>query len=237
VYHRALEAGLQEIGVELGSTQRTAIDGHVRLLLAWNQSINLTAIRDPEAVAIGHVIDSLTALPVLRERGFQRFIDLGSGGGFPGLALAVALPADSALLVDSVAKKIRFLDAAVAAVGRVGTIATFTGRAENLAGDPEHRESWPAVLARAVAALPELVELSFPLLAPGGLLIAWKRGDISAELTAAARATDVLGGGTIETTDVSVTGMAGHRLVIITKRGPTPARFPRDPAVRRRSPW
>ena len=174
---------------------------------------------------------------MLRERGLRRFADLGSGGGFPGLPVAAALPAAGALLVDSVAKKVRFLDAAAAAVGMAGTIATFTGRAEQLAADPEHREQWPAVLARAVAALPELVELSFPLLARGGVLIAWKRADVSAEVTAATRATDVLGGGMVEITDVGVTGLAGHRLVIITKTGPTPERFPRDPAVRRRSPW
>ena len=209
----------------------------MRLLLAWNQSINLTAIRDPEAVAIGHVIDSLTALPVMRERGLWRFVDLGSGGGFPGLPVAAALPADGALLVDSIAKKVRFLDAAVAAVGMAGTIATFTGRVEQLAGEPEHHERWPAVLARAVAALPELVELAFPLLASGGVLIAWKRGDVSADLMAATRATDALGGGTVETTDIAATGLGGHRLVIVTKTGPTPDGYPRDPAVRRRSPW
>ena len=118
-------------------------------------------------------------------------------------------PADGALLVDSIAKKVRFVDAAAAAVGMAGTIATFTGRAEQLAADAEHRERWPAVLARAVAALPELVELAFPLLVPGGVLVAWKRADLSAEVTAAARATDVLGGGTVETTDVAVTGLAG----------------------------
>ena len=221
----------------MGSAQRSAIDGHVRLLLAWNQSINLTAIRDPEAIAVGHVIDSLTALPELRERGLRRFVDLGSGGGYPGLPVVAALPADGALLVDSITKKVRFLDAAAAAVGMTGTIATFTGRAEQLAGDLEHRERWPAVLARAVAALPELVELSFPLLAQGGVLIAWKRADVSAEVTAATRATDALGGGTVQTTDVAVSGLTRHRLVIVTKTGPTHERFPRDPAMRRRSPW
>ncbi len=147
------------------------------------------------------------------------------------------LPADEALLVDSIAKKVRFLDAAATAVGMAGTITTFSGRAEQLAGNPEHRGRWPAVLARAVAALPDLVELSFPLLAPGGVLIAWKQGDVSAEATAAARAMDALGGGTLQTTDVPVTGLAGHRLVVITKTGTTPDRFPRDPAVRRRTPW
>jgi 16S rRNA (guanine527-N7)-methyltransferase len=221
----------------LDSALRSAIDGHVRLLLAWNRAINLTAIRDPEAVAVGHVVDSLSAVAVMRERELRRFVDLGSGGGFPGLPVAAALEADAALLVDSVAKKVRFLDAAVAAVGMGGTVATFTGRAERLAGDPEHRQHWPAVLARAVAALPELVELSFPLLARGGVLIAWKRGDVSTEATAAARAVDALGGGVLQTADVSVSGLTGHRLVVVTKTGSTPERFPRDPAVRRRSPW
>ena len=102
---------------------------------------------------------------------------------------------------------------------------------------PSHRERWPAVLARAVAALPELVELSFPLLARGGVLIAWKRGDLSADVTATTRAMDALGGGTVQTIDVSVTGLTGHRLVIITKTGATPDGYPRDPAVRRRTPW
>jgi 16S rRNA (guanine527-N7)-methyltransferase len=236
-YHRALETGLQEIGVQLSSAQRSAIDGHVRLLIAWNRSINLTAIREPQAAAIGHVIDSLTVLPVIRERGLRRFVDLGSGGGFPGLPVAVALPADGALLVDSIAKKVRFLDTAAAAIGMAGTIGTFTGRAEHLAADAEQRERWPAILARAVAALPELVELSFPLLARGGVLIAWKRGDLSADVTATTRAMDTLGGGAVETRDVSVTGLTGHRLVIITKTGATPDGFPRDPAVRRRTPW
>ncbi len=208
----------------------------MRLLLAWNRAINLTAIRDPEHAAIGHVVDSLTALPVLRERGIRRFVDLGSGGGFPGLPVAAALRADRALLVESIAKKVRFLDAAATAVRMAGTIATFTGRAERLAEDPEHREGWPAVLARAIAALPELVELAFPLLVPGGVLVAWKRGDLSSEVTAAARATDALGGGTVQTIDVSVTGLSGHRLVVVTKSGPTPDGFPRGPAVRRRTP-
>ena len=92
-------------------------------------------------------------------------------------------------------------------------------------------------MARAVGALPELVELSFPLLARGGVLIAWKRGDVSAEATAAARAVDALGGGVLQTVDVSVSGLTGHRLVIVTKTGSTPDGFPRDPALRRRSPW
>jgi len=236
-YERALAAGLTEIDVGLDGAQRSAIDGHVRLLLAWNRAINLTAIRDPAEVAVGHVIDSLTALPLLRERGVERFVDLGSGGGFPGLPLAIALPAARALLADSVGKKVRFVETVVEAVGLNRAVATFSGRAEILARDAEHRARWPAVLSRAVASLPELVELAFPLLEPGGVLVAWKKGDIEAELAGAGRAVDALGGGSPETRDVAAASLPAHRLVVIRKDGRTPDRFPRDPAQRRRSPW
>jgi 16S rRNA (guanine527-N7)-methyltransferase len=214
-----------------------AIDGHVRLLLAWSQAINLTAVRDPADVASMHVIDSLSAVELLRERGVDRFVDIGSGGGFPGLPLAVALPAQRALLVDSIGKKVRFLEAAVGALGLGDRVATHVGRAEGLAADPGHREVWPSVVVRAVATLPDLVELAFPLLEPGGVLVAWKRGDIDAELAAAERAVAAMGGGALETHAVPVGALRGHRLVVATKQDGTPLQFPRDPAVRRRVPW
>lgn len=236
-YDDALATGLAEIGVELTTAARVAIDGHVRLLLAWNRAINLTAIRAPVEIAGAHVVDSLAALPVFRERKVDRLIDLGSGGGFPGLPLAIALPATHALLADSIGKKVRFLKTVIDAVGLAGRVEAHTARAEALARDPTHRASWPAVTARAVAALPDLVELAFPLLEPGGVLVAWKRGEIGAELAAAGRAAAALGGGTLEMRPVEAASLAGHCLVVATKDGATPVRFPRDPALRRRSPW
>jgi 16S rRNA (guanine527-N7)-methyltransferase len=165
------------------------------------------------------------------------FIDLGSGGGYPGIPLAAVLPVNRALLVDSVGKKADFLAAAVAATGLGPRVAVASERAEALARDPRHRERWPAVTARAVGALDELVELSFPLLVPGGTLVAWKRGDIEEEIDAARRALASLGGGRIEMVPVAVTGLDEHRLVVVTKRGRTSDGFPRDPASRRRRPW
>ena len=223
--------------MDLSDTERRAIDGHVRLLTAWNRAMNLTAIRDPADVATGHVVDSLSALSVLRERSIERFLDLGSGGGYPGLPLAIALPAGHALLVDSVGKKVRFLDTVVEALGLTGRVEPLAGRAEALAADPAQRERWTAVTARAVAALPELAELAFPLLEPGGVLVAWKRGDIDAELAAAGRAVAALGGGTVEVRKVAAPALPGHCLVVIRKDGRTLDRYPRDPAQRRRTPW
>jgi 16S rRNA (guanine527-N7)-methyltransferase len=218
------------------ATLRRSIDDHVRLLRAWNAAINLTAIRDADAIATLHVLDSLSAVPTLRRLGVDRFVDLGSGGGFPGLPVALALPASDVLLVDSVAKKAAFLSTVVRATG-ADRVRVFTGRAEALAVDPSQREAWPAVTARAVADLAELVELSFPLLRRGGSLVAWKRGDLDAELEAGRRAADALGGADMEVVDPGVAALATHRLVIVTKAGRTPVGYPRDPGDRRRHPW
>jgi 16S rRNA (guanine527-N7)-methyltransferase len=106
-----------------------------------------------------------------------------------------------------------------------------------LAADRRHRGRWPGVTARAVAGLAELVELVFPLLEPGGALIAWKRGGIDGEVAAAERAIDALGGGSLEIRRITVDGLHGHRLVVVTSRGRVPAGYPRDPGSRKRRPW
>lgn len=237
-YNDALEHGLARLGIELDAGARVAIAGHARLLGAWSGAMNLSGLRGPARVATGHVVDSLTALPVLRVRRIRRLLDLGSGAGYPGLPLSIALPAERALLVDSIGKKVRFMATVVAATGVGDRVEAVAARAEDLAADEAHRERWQAVLARAVGPLSELAELALPLLEPGGLLVAWKRGEIADELAAASRALTGLGGGSIESVDTSLDGLlAGHRLVLLTKAGPTPRTFPRDPAVRRRRPW
>jgi 16S rRNA (guanine527-N7)-methyltransferase len=236
-YHAALDAGLATLDLSLTSAARAAIDGHARLLLTWTTAINLTAIREPAAVATAHVVDSLTAVSLLRDRGVDRLLDLGSGGGYPGLPIAVALPAARALLVEPVAKKAAFLSVAAAATGLADVVEAASVRAEALAADPRHRGRWPAVTVRAVAGLADLVELAFPLLAPGGCLVAWKRGDLAAELAAAERAIEALGGGSMTVRAVDIPGLDSHALVVATSRGRAPSDYPRDPAARKRRPW
>ena len=182
------------------------------------------------------MLDSLAAAPHLRERGVTRLLDLGSGGGFPGIPLAAALGVERALLVDSVAKKVRFLQAVVEATGLADRVAAEPVRAEALARDPRDRGAWPCVTARAVASLAELVELALPLLAPGGVLVAWKREPLEAELDAAAPALAALRAGRVTVVPAGVGGLDDHRLVIVERGGAVDARFPRDPAERRRSP-
>jgi rRNA small subunit methyltransferase G len=194
----------------------------------------------------------------------DRFIDLGSGGGFPGIPLASALPADRALLIDSIGKKVRFLATVVDAVGLGAHVAAEAARSESLAAGHDDRGRWPAVTARAIAPLAELIELAFPLLRGSGILVAWKRGDpadpadLGGELAAARRALGAIdpdgrievepafGGklrpdGGDEAVPARLAGLAGladHRLVVAVRgRDPIAATWPRDPATRRRHPW
>jgi 16S rRNA (guanine527-N7)-methyltransferase len=235
-YADTLDAGLAALGLELTPGARGVIDVHVRFLLAWTEAINLTAIREPAEVARLHVLDSLSAVPHLRARGISRLLDIGSGGGFPGLPLAAALGSDRAVLVDSVGKKVRFMRTVVEATGLERCVATESIRAEVIARDPRGREAWPAVTARAVTSLAELVELGLPLVAPGGVLVAWKREPVEAELGAAAGALEALRAGPVSVVEAGIPGLETHRLVIVPRAGRIDARFPRDPAERRRRP-
>ena len=235
-YADALEDGLRALELDMPADARAILDGHVRLLLAWTTAINLTAIREPADVARLHVLDSLAAAPVLRSRGISRLLDLGSGGGFPGIPLAAALGSDRALLVDSVGKKVRFLETVIRATGLERRVAAEAQRSEAIARDPRDREAWPAVTARAVTSLAELVELALPLVAPGGVLVAWKRYPVDEELDAAAGALRALRAGRPEIQRVRVPGLEDHRLVVVPRDGPIDVRYPREPSERRRRP-
>jgi 16S rRNA (guanine527-N7)-methyltransferase len=262
-----VDAGLDHLGESLTNEARAAIDAQARLLLAWNEHINLTALRLPEEVARGHILDSLAALPLLRSLAANpgargpgsrrpalrpKILDLGSGAGYPGLPIAVALPARSCALVESVRKKAAFLDvvagAAMAAMrppddadGDGPDISALAERAEDLADEPDHRGAWDLVLARAVGSLAEVVELGLPLLAMGGHLVVWKadaHGTLATELAAAGRVLNAAGGSRprVERADPTGNlGFADRRLVAVRKVRPTPDRFPRPPAERRRS--
>jgi 16S rRNA (guanine527-N7)-methyltransferase len=242
-YDAALRSGLARLSIELDEAARAAIDGHVRLMLAWTEAINVTAIREPTAVAFGHVVDSLSGRDGIAERGPRRLLDLGSGGGFPGIPLAASLRDDQpnleVTLLEPIGKKARFLATAIEATGLEATVHVEARRAEDLTRGPRSSVAWDVITARAVATTGDLVELAFPLLIPGGMLVAWKRGNVADELAAAGRAIDALGGGSIHVTDVPVPELDEHRLVLITRssRATVPSGYPRDPAVRKRRPW
>jgi 16S rRNA (guanine527-N7)-methyltransferase len=184
-----------------------------------------TAVRDPAEAVDRHVADSLVALdlPVVREAG--RLADIGAGAGWPGLALAAALPEAHVALVESAARHCRYLEKAVAA-GALANAEVVHARVEEWSATND------VVCARALAALPVLCEYAAPLLADGGVLVAWKGAVPPDEAAAGERAADLLGLQLDEVRDVDPYPAAERRtLHVFRKVAPTPERFPRRPGM------
>ena len=254
-FEAALEVGLAELDLletkAASALARRTYEAHARLLRDWNRAINLTAIRDPEGTALRHVCDSLSAVPVLQElvKPGMSLLDVGSGGGYPGLPLAAALPLGGVSLLDSVGKKARFLDVAGEAVAAILAeaaldpeesvqIEAIGERAEAIAGIDDVREAWDIVVSRAVGSLAEVLELSLPLTRIGGAVVIWKReedgGGLRAELQSAGSIIRAAGGGRPRVLAVEAASLADHRLVVVAKERTTPAAYPRPAGVRRR---
>ena len=236
----ALEELLAEVPAIAGTLPARFLDDaqrFVALLLAANRRVNLTRVTAPSDVARLHLLDSLVALPLIDVVAAREAIDVGSGGGLPGLPLALARPETRWTLVDSVGKKAAILGEFVEALG-LRNVAVVSDRAESLGQAVDHRERYALATARACAALPVLAELALPLVAQGGLLIAWK-GPLSEaddEVRRARVAIGQLGGGRLGIVDPGVPALGGHRLVTVPKERATDARFPRRPGEPGRRP-
>ena len=240
----ALAAGLRDLGLEhrrAGSAPVVrSYEVHARLLAAWNGAINLTTIRDPEAVARRHVCDTLTAVAVLDAGDEPRLslLDLGSGGGYPGLPLAAALSWRRVALVESVAKKARFLSVAARAASDVlaagGLVAppieVLAERAEDLAQEADQRGAWDVVTCRAVGSLAESAELALPLLRVGGRLIAWRRESppdgVRGEVRDAGSIVRACGGGRSRVVRVPLADLVGPSPGRGRQGGPDPSGLP-----------
>lgn len=230
---RLLEADAPALHSSLPAGFADAAEHYIRLLLDANARLNLTRVVEPDAVARLHLLDTLAALPLLSPS-VERAVDLGSGGGVPGIVLAIARPGVHWTLVDSVGKKADALRSFVAGLG-LANVEVIASRAELLGRGPL-RESFDVVTARALAPLPVLAEYALPLLRVGGTLVAWK-GPISADELAAGRAaSDLLGGGAPVVRSAGVPSLGDHRYILVEKLRPTPDPWPRRPGIPARRP-
>ncbi|MDB4974783.1 MAG: gidB [Myxococcaceae bacterium] len=203
---------------------------YLERLLETNRSFNLTAITDPAEAWTKHILDSLTLLPELGTLAAgARIIDVGSGGGLPAIPLAIALPALQFTLLESTAKKARFLAETAAELG-LPNVQVVCERAETFGQGPE-RERFDAATSRAVSRLPILLELTLPLLRVGGLSLSIKGEQAELEVQEAAHALRVLSA-TVEATRRTPTGV----VVSIRKRGASPGKYPRRPGEPKRAP-
>lgn len=222
-------------GVELSELQNSQL----ARLAEWSVGLEIagTAVTDvAEAMKI-HVADSLAGVDVPQLQTAGRLADIGSGAGFPGLVLAVALPGLNVTLVDSVRKKME-VAARIAAELELDNLECVWGRAEEIAAvGSEHRDSYDVVTARALADLGVLVEYAAPLLRVGGSLVAWKADMSDAESAGADSAAKALGFGARESLEYRPFPESRHRRLIVTqKQEPTPERFPRRPGVALKRP-
>jgi 16S rRNA (guanine527-N7)-methyltransferase len=213
------------------------IEDYVGLLLRANKRLNLTRITEPHEIARLHLLDAVARVTLLDTTGARSAVDLGSGGGIPGIPLAIARPEIRWVLVDSVSKKAAVLREFVKALS-LPNVSVIAERAETMGRSPLHRERYDFVAARACAPLPVLAELAMPLLAIDGTLLAWKGPltDQDDEVRRGRFALEQLGGKLISIRNATPAALGGHTFVIASKKRPTPARYPRRPGEPARRP-
>ncbi|TAM75281.1 16S rRNA (guanine(527)-N(7))-methyltransferase RsmG [bacterium] len=211
--------------VSLPQDRRDRLAAYVELLLSANRSVNLTAARTPEAVW-EHIEDSLTVAPYIAK---GELVDVGSGGGFPAIPLAIVCEV-RVTLIEAVAKKAAFLRSALTELGLEGEI--LVGRAETIAHEAAYRERFATATARAVASAPAVLEFTLPLLRVGGRAVLQRGRMGEVELRAVEAASPMLGGGPPVETALE----GEHRLLVIEKLAMTPVRFPRRVGVPQRKP-
>lgn len=215
--------------------QRKLLDLHIDLLIEANRTTNLTRIQDKESAQVLHVEDSLVALPEMIEAPQGNYADIGTGGGFPGIPLAV-MTGRTTLLVDSVKKKVQVLDSVINQLHLSEQISTFNGRTEELALTKPN--SFAVITARALSSLPALLELASPLLQQGGWLICYKARPEQSEIEQAQALEGKLGLRLIRKREVLLSDRETLRTIIVfEKEHDAQVKLPRRPGMAQKRPY
>ena len=226
-----LTSGLAQLGLPADGIP--ALLKYADALLETNKVMNLTAITDPADVATLHFLDS-AALLTLADFAGKKVVDVGTGAGFPGMPLRILEPSVRMTLLDSLGKRINFLQGVCDQLG-FADVDCVHARAEEFAA--KHRESFDIATSRAVASLPLLAELSLPLVKVGGCFLPMKSVESDEEIASAAHAIEILGGKLADVKDYVVPGTnVKHRLVVIEKVKASPAKYPRAFAKIKKAP-
>ena len=236
MFKEELAKAAAEYGISLNDTQMEQYNRYFELLVEWNEKINLTAITEPKEVAIKHMIDSITAYDENLFKDGTTVIDVGTGAGFPGLPLKIFCPEIKLTLMDSLNKRIKFLQTVVEELG-LKDVECVHARAEEGARNKKYRESFDIAVSRAVARLPILCEYCLPFVKKGGHFIALKGMQYHDEAEEAAKAIKVMGGSKTEIRPVKLPELDDKRAVItITKTMPTPKAYPRKAGTPTKNP-
>lgn len=231
-----LKRGIEELGLDLNEGEEGKFLKYKELLKEWNEKINITTIIENREIDIKHFLDSLTCLPLGLFDGGKSIIDIGTGGGFPGIPLKIMKEDLDVTLLDSLNKRIVFLDEVIKNLNLEG-IRAIHGRAEELSRNKEYREQYDIAVARAVASLDTLTEYCLPFVKPGGHFVAMKGPDMEEELNSSMNAINTLGGKLVESKEVKIPESdIRHSLVVIKKVNKTAKKYPRGGGKPRKKP-
>ncbi len=214
-----------DIGINLSDSQAEKFEKYYKLLIEWNEKINLTRIVEPEEVAVKHFADSLALTKYFDIPENASLIDVGTGAGFPGIPLKIFREDIKLTLLDSLNKRLNFLDTVAEEIGI--DVNTVHSRAEDAGKDVAQRESYDIAISRAVARLNTLCEYCIPLVKVGGSFIAMKAADYKEELKEAENAVEMLGGEVVSVNEFNLEGAGERALIVINKKENTPDKYPR----------
>ena len=230
------ETKLNALGIVLTDTQKQQFDKFYELLVEWNKVMNLTGITEYEEVNEKHFVDSVSLVKAIDVSKIDTVIDIGTGAGFPGIPLKIAFPHLKVVLLDSLNKRINFLNTVIDEL-ELTDIKTIHGRAEDYAKQAEYRERFDLCVSRAVANLSTLSEYCIPYVKVGGLFIPYKSGEIDEEVLQAKKAIHILGGKLEEVIKFQLPDTEIHRsFVKINKTQGTAKRYPRKAGLPTKEP-
>lgn len=231
---KKFKQGAQELGVELSQDQLHQFLKYYEMLVEKNKVMNLTAITEFDEVMEKHFLDSIALCQVVDLNTHKRVIDLGTGAGFPGIPLKIAFPELEVTLVDSLNKRILFLQDVIQEL-EIKNVSATHERAEIIANNPDFREKYDLCVSRAVANLSTLSEYCIPFVKVGGQFISYKSGECDEEVKTAENAISILGGSLREVSKFTL-GESGRAFVIIDKVKQTKKKYPRKAGTPSKEP-
>ena len=220
--------------VKLDETALKRFDIYAKLLIEWNEKINLTAITDPEGVTIKHFLDSLTIFSYVDIQEGAKVIDVGTGAGFPGLAMLIARPDLKMTLMDSTKKRLMVIEDILENIGLTANVVH--SRAEEAGQNKAFREQYDFSTARAVTNLRDLAEYCLPFVKVGGSFIPLKSAKAQEEIAEAKKAIHILGGQIINQNTFDLLDCGERTIINIKKISSTPAKYPRPSAKIAKNP-